>query len=91
MPFLYKITRFLLDSILSSPLAATSPIGDAPIPFSVGVRAAAHDLDPEQPIGEVAVVEGESEIGFGGGGGGGIKVVCVGTQHVPKLIAWKFR
>lgn len=80
----------MITRLLSSPLATTSPIGDAPKPFSAGVRARGHDLDPEQPVGEVAVVEGEAEVGFGGGG---VKVESGGTEHVtsPKLKAWKFR
>ena len=47
----------------------TSPIGDARAPFDVGpgIRWITHDLDPEQSVGEVAVVEGESEVAFGGG------------------------
>lgn len=46
----------------------TSPISDTPTtPSSVGGGSSFHDHDPKQPIGEVAVVESESEVSFGGG------------------------
>ena len=49
-----------------------SPIGNTRAPSFADIRRGvrrwtARDLDPEQTVGEVAVVEGESEIAFGGG------------------------
>jgi len=45
------------------------PIGNggAAIRIRSGVGRVSHDLDPENPVGEIAVVEGEGEIGVGSG------------------------
>ena len=59
----------ILFDILAAALAVAGPVGNggAGVGIRAGVDGVVHDLDPENPVGEIAVVEGEGEIGIGGG------------------------
>ena len=59
----------ILFDILAAALAVAGPVGNggAGVRIGAGVDGVVHNLDPENPVGEVAVVEGEGEIGIGGG------------------------
>lgn len=61
-------TVILLD-ILASPLAVASPVGDGGATLGVGsgLDGVPHDLDSEDPVGEITVIESEPEIGVGRG------------------------
>lgn len=58
----------ILFDILAAALAVAGPVGNggAGVGIRAGVDGVVHDLDPENPVGEIAVVEGEGEIGVGG-------------------------
>ena len=64
-----KRTNFLLQ-ILPPALPIPGPIseGTTPVVIGLGIRRSSHDLDLQNPVGEIAVVEGESEIAVVQGG-----------------------
>nr|GLL27627.1 hypothetical protein Itr_chr05CG17690 [Ipomoea trifida] len=61
-----KLTIILID-FLSAPLAFARPIHDAAkaLTATFGVGQVGQNLKPQGPVGEIAVVEGESEVGVG--------------------------
>ena len=62
-------TVFLLD-ILSAPFAVAGPIGDtgATVSISTALEGPTHNLDPEKSIGEITIIESETEITVGARG-----------------------
>lgn len=58
--------------IFSPPLPMAGPIGEALTAVGAVGGSVGHDLDPEQTVGEIAVVEREGEVGVAAGGVGGV-------------------
>lgn len=79
-PWEQPLTGFLLD-VLPRLLPEASPVSDAGA-GTLGVRLAvgrpADDLDPEHPVGEIAVVEGETEVPLRGAG-------VIGVHDCPRV------
>ena len=62
-------TDFLLD-ILSAPFAVVGPIGDTGATLSIraALGGTTYNLDPKKSVGEITIVESETEITVGARG-----------------------